>query len=87
MFVKEFLTLVKKNEISKITMLDNEHNDFCVVFSSRTVVGIQQTAPIHVEFEIPTDAETLTISVSDAGDGIGCNHYIMGDARLRHMPQ
>ena len=24
--------LVKKNEISKITMLDNEHNDFCVVF-------------------------------------------------------
>ena len=24
--------LVKKNEISKITMLDNENNDFCVVF-------------------------------------------------------
>ena len=24
--------LVKKDEITKITMLDNEHNDFCVVF-------------------------------------------------------
>ena len=24
--------LIKKDEITKITMLDNEHNDFCVVF-------------------------------------------------------
>ena len=24
--------LVKKSEITNITMLDNEHNDFCVVF-------------------------------------------------------
>ena len=61
--------------------------DDTLVFSSQIVVGIEQTAPIRVEFEIPTDAETLTISVSDAGDGIGCDHWTLGDARLRHMPQ
>ena len=26
------MILVKKSEITKITMIDNEHNDFCVIF-------------------------------------------------------
>ena len=59
--------------------VDNE-----IVFSSGRVIGIEQTEAIRVEFDIPTDAQTLTIFVSGAGDGINCDHWTMGDARLLH---
>ena len=59
--------------------LDNE-----VVYRSGVLRCIDQEAPILVSFEIPVDAQALIINVSDGGDGIGCDHWTLGDARLRH---
>ena len=54
------------------------------VWRSGKVVGIRDTEPIHVEFDIPVDAQNLTIIVTDAGDSINCDHWTMGNARLTH---
>ena len=50
---------------------------------SRTNIlrGAHGAQPVRVEFDIPTDAQTLTIVVSDAGH-IDCDHWVIGDARL-----
>ncbi len=54
------------------------------VYKTGRIVGIEQEAPIHVTFDLPADAETLTLVVTSAGDGIGCDHWMLGDARLLH---
>ena len=33
-------------------------------------------------FDIPADASQLTIVMGDGGDGIGCDHSAIGDAKL-----
>lgn len=35
-----------------------------------------------VEFDIPNGAKELTIVMGDGGDGIGCDHSTIGDAKL-----
>ena len=52
------------------------------VWRSGKLAGIRDTEPVHVEFDIPVDAQTLTIIVTDAGDSINCDHWTMGNARL-----
>ena len=54
------------------------------VWKSDKIVGIRDTEPIHVEFDIPVDAQTLTIVITDGGDGINCDQWTMGNARLTH---
>ena len=56
--------------------------DDVIVFSSGIVTGIEQEEPIFVEFDMPINAQTLTIFVLDGGDWIGCDHWTIGDARL-----
>lgn len=58
--------------------LDND-----IVYRSGVLRGIDQDEPIPVSFEIPADAQALIINVSDGGDGIGCDHWMLGNARLR----
>ena len=62
-----------------IFQLDND-----VVYRSGVLRGIDQEKPIPVSFEIPVNAQTLIINVLDGGDGIGCDHWMLGNARLRH---
>lgn len=38
--------------------------------------------PVKVEFDIPADATELTIVMGDGGDGLGCDHSCIGDAKL-----
>ena len=54
------------------------------VWESGKIVGIRDTQPIHVKFDIPADAQTLTIVVTDGGDSINCDQWTMGNARLIH---
>ena len=54
------------------------------VWESGRIVGIRDTEPIHVEFDVPADAQTLTIVVTDGGDSINCDQWTMGNARLIH---
>ena len=54
------------------------------VWKSGKIVGIRDTEPVHVEFDIPSDAQTLTIIVTDGGDSINCDHWTIGNARLTH---
>ena len=54
------------------------------VWKSGRVIGIRDTQPVHVEFDIPANSQTLTIIVTDGGDDINCDHWTMGDARLTH---
>ena len=54
------------------------------VWESDKIVGIRDTEPIHVAFDIPADAQTLTIIVTDGGDSINCDQWTMGNARLTH---
>ena len=60
--------------IELIFLVDNK-----VVYNSGRVRVLE---PIRVAFNIPTDAKTLTIRVTDGGDGGHCDHWILGDARL-----
>ena len=54
------------------------------VWESGKIVDIRDTQPIHVKFDIPADAQTLTIVVTDGGDSINCDQWTMGNARLIH---
>lgn len=56
--------------------------DNAAVYQSDVIVGIEQKEPVHVQFDIPYNAKTLTITVTDAGDGIGCDHWLLGNPRL-----
>lgn len=46
-----------------------------------TVDGVN-VEPLKVEFEIPADAQELTIVMGDGGDGNSCDHSTIGDAKL-----
>ena len=48
---------------------------------------IKTMEPLPVTFSIPTDAETLTIWVTDGGDGGRCDHWIFGNPRLLRADQ
>jgi len=37
---------------------------------------------VLVEFDIPSGAKTLTVEMQAGGDGIGCDHSCLGDAKL-----
>lgn len=43
-----------------------------------------QARNTHISFDIPEHAETLTIRVTDGGDGNVCDHFIIANARLVH---
>ena len=58
--------------------------DDITVYKSGVIVGRDQNEPIHVQFEIPDNSQTLTIIVTDARDGIGCDHWTLGNPRLLH---
>ena len=46
-----------------------------------------QARNTHIAFDIPDNTQTLTISVSDGGDGNGCDHFILAEARLLHAEE
>lgn len=62
----------------EITFLINDIE----TYKSGVIIGADHNKPIRVEFDIPVDAKKLTLIVSDAGDGIGCDHWTLGNARL-----
>ena len=65
--------------IELIFLVDNK-----VVYNSGRVRVFE---PMHVAFNIPADAKTLTIRVTDGGDGGSCDHWILGDPRLLETRQ
>ena len=42
----------------------------------------ENVAPFEVKFDIPAGAKELTIIMGDGGDGNGCDHSAIGDAKL-----
>ena len=42
----------------------------------------ENVEPVKVEFDIPNNAKELTIVMGDGGDGLGCDHSSLGDAKL-----
>ena len=36
----------------------------------------------HFQIDIPKDTKTFTIQVTDAGDGIKCDHFVFGEAKV-----
>jgi hypothetical protein len=44
--------------------------------------GGENVEAVKVEFDIPAGAKELTIQVGDGGDGNGCDHSAIGDAKL-----
>ena len=54
------------------------------VWESGKLAGIRDTEPVHVAFDVPADAQTLTVVVTNAGDGTNCDHWTMGDVHLKH---
>ena len=42
----------------------------------------KQVPAEHVEFDIPANAKKLEVIIGDGGDGIGCDHSALGDAKL-----
>jgi len=44
--------------------------------------GGKNVAPVKVEIDIPSGAKELMIEFQDGGDGIGCDHSVVGDAKL-----
>ncbi len=54
-------------------------------FKSETLKGAdggENVEALKVEFDIPSNAKELTIVMGDGGDGIGCDHSAIGDAKL-----
>ncbi len=58
--------------------------DDIVVYNSGRIRVFE---PLHVTFNIPSNAETITIRVTDGGDGLHCDHWILGNARLLRTGQ
>ena len=65
--------------IELIFLVDNR-----VVYNSGRVRVLE---PMHVAFNIPADAKTMTIRVTEGGDGGSCDHWILGDPRLLETRQ
>ena len=51
------------------------------IYNSGVLRGYQ-TRNIPISFDIPENTETLTINVTDADDGDGCDHFIFANAKL-----
>ena len=54
-------------------------------FKSETLGGVvdgENVEAVKVEFDIPANATELTIVMGDGGDGNGCDHSAIGDAKL-----
>ena len=54
-------------------------------FKSERLTGSENNEnvdAVKVEFDIPTGAKELTIVMGDGGDGVGCDHSTIGDAKL-----
>ena len=54
-------------------------------FKSETLQGTdggKNVDALKVEFDIPSGAKELEIVMGDGGDGIGCDHSAIGDAKL-----
>ena len=52
---------------------------------TETLAGVTDgvnTEPFKVEIDIPANATELTIVMGDGGDGNGCDHSAIGDAKL-----
>lgn len=55
------------------------------VVATDTLTGAadgENVEPLLVEFDIPANATELTIVMGDGGDGLGCDHSCLGDAKL-----
>ena len=48
----------------------------------RGAVDGENIEPFKVEIDIPENAEELKIVMGDGGDGVGCDHSTIGDAKL-----
>jgi len=53
------------------------------IYNSGILIG-KDTRNIPISFDIPENTKTLTIDVTDAGNGNGCDHFVFGNARLIH---
>lgn len=56
-----------------------------VLFRTGIIKGIDQKSPIDVIFEIPDKSENLIIEVSSGNDDVGCDHWVIGDAKLFYI--
>ena len=52
------------------------------VYRSGVIIGVLHNSATHIEFDIPANAQRLTIEVTDADDGICADHWTLGNARL-----
>ena len=55
------------------------------MFASGTLKGTdagENVEAVKVEFNISSGANELTIIIGDGGDGVGCDHAALGDAKL-----
>ncbi|MDE0635964.1 MAG: NPCBM/NEW2 domain-containing protein [Candidatus Poribacteria bacterium] len=57
--------------------------DGVVVYNSGILIATQ-TRNIPISFDIPENTQTLTIYVTDAFNGDGCDHFIFANAKLLH---
>ena len=48
---------------------------------------IRTFEPLYITFNIPIDAKTITMKVTDGGDGLHCDHWILGNPRLLQTEQ
>ena len=53
------------------------------IYKSGVLRG-NQARNTHISFDIPENTQSLTIKVTDGGDGGGCDHFIFANARLLH---
>ena len=56
------------------------------IYNSGLIIASKQKET-YISFNIPAGTETLTMTVTDGGDGNGCDHWILGNPRLLHMEQ
>ena len=55
---------------------------YVVTETLKGAVDGENVDPVKVEFDIPADATELAIVMGDGGDGLGCDHSCIGDAKL-----
>ena len=53
------------------------------IYNSGLLRG-SQARNTEIGFDLPQNIQNLTIEVSDGGDGNGCDHFILAEARLLH---
>ena len=53
------------------------------VYNSDLLRG-SQARNTQIAFEVPPNTQELAINVTDGGDGNGCDHFILAEARLLH---